>query len=258
MARPASPHSAAKRTADGGLIRLAGSEDQLRASAVLRDHLNPLGEERQYVVALNLASTTPEWLRNLGGEPMALGLDLKGGAHFVLQVDMEQALGKRLSDEVEKIKDMLREQRVRYRRADDAVTGNTIRMGFVTADLRNRAIEVIEEEFRQPNYLLEETNVDGRPGFTITVQEARIDEIESNAIEQNLTGLRNRINQLGVAEPLVQKLGGSRIAIDLPGVQDSADAKRKINKFANLEFRLVAAANDRPSKSTSGPTRVAW
>ena len=242
-----------ERTADGGLIRLAGSEDQLRASAVLRDHLNPLGEERQYVVALNLASTTPEWLRNLGGEPMALGLDLKGGAHFVLQVDMEQALGKRLSDEVEKIKDMLREQRVRYRRADDAVTGNTIRMGFVTADLRDRAIEVIEEEFRQPNYLLEETNVDGRPGFTITVQEARIDEIESNAIEQNLTGLRNRINQLGVAEPLVQKLGGSRIAIDLPGVQDSADAKRKINKFANLEFRLVAAANDRPSEIDEWP-----
>ena len=242
-----------ERTPDGGLIRLASSEDQLRASAVLRDHLNPLGEERQYVVALNLASTTPEWLRNLGGEPMALGLDLKGGAHFVLQVDMEQALGKRLSDEVEKIKDMLREQRVRYRRADDAVTDNTIRMGFVTADLRDRAIEVIEEEFRQPNYLLEETNVDGRPGFTITVQEARIDEIESNAIEQNLTGLRNRINQLGVAEPLVQKLGGSRIAIDLPGVQDSADAKRKINKFANLEFRLVAAANDRPSEIDEWP-----
>ena len=242
-----------ERTADGGLIRVASSQDQLRASAVLRDHLNPLGEERQYVVALNLASTTPEWLRNLGGEPMALGLDLKGGAHFVLQVDMEQALGKRLSDEVEKIKDMLREQRVRYRRADDAVTGNTIRMGFVTADLRDRAIEVIEEEFRQPNYLLEETNVDGRPGFTITVQEARIDEIESNAIEQNLTGLRNRINQLGVAEPLVQKLGGSRIAIDLPGVQDSADAKRKINKFANLEFRLAAAANDRPSEIDEWP-----
>ena len=242
-----------ERTADGGLIRLASSQDQLRASAVLRDHLNPLGEERQYVVALNLASTTPEWLRNLGGEPMALGLDLKGGAHFVLQVDMEQALGKRLNDEVEKIKDMLREQRVRYRRADDAVTGSTIRMGFVTADLRDRAIEVIEEEFRQPNYLLEETNVDGRPGFAITVQEDRIDEIESNAIEQNLTGLRNRINQLGVAEPLVQKLGGSRIAIDLPGVQDSADAKRKINKFANLEFRLAAAANDRPSEIDEWP-----
>ena len=238
---------------NGGLIRLTSSEDQLRASALLRDHLNPPGKERQYVVALNLASTTPQWLSDLGGEPMALGLDLKGGAHFVLQVDMAQALGKRLNDEVEKIKDMLREERVRYRRTDDAVAGNTIRMGFVTAQLRDRAIKIIEDEFRQPNYLLAETDVDGRPGFAITVQQARIDEIESSAVEQNLTGLRNRINQLGVAEPLVQKLGGSRIVIDLPGVQDSADAKRKINKFANLEFRLVAAADDRPSEIDEWP-----
>ena len=242
-----------ERIPDGGLIRVTSSEDQLRASALLRDHLNPAGEERQYVVALNLASTTPLWLRDIGGEPMALGLDLKGGAHFVLQVDMEQALAKRLGDEVEKIKDMLREQRVRYRRTDDAVRGHSIRMGFVTAQLRDRAITIIEEEFREPSYTLAEADVDGRPGFVITVEQAKVDEIESNAIEQNLTGLRNRINQLGVAEPLVQKLGGSRIVIDLPGVQDSADAKRKINKFANLEFRLVAAANDRPSEIDEWP-----
>ncbi len=242
-----------ERIPDGGLIRVTSSEDQLRASALLRDHLNPAGEERQYVVALNLASTTPLWLRDIGGEPMALGLDLKGGAHFVLQVDMEQALAKRLGDEVEKVKDMLREQRVRYRRTDDAVRGHSIRMGFVTAQLRDRAITIIEEEFREPSYTLAEADVDGRPGFVITVQQAKVDEIESNAIEQNLTGLRNRINQLGVAEPLVQKLGGSRIVIDLPGVQDSADAKRKINKFANLEFRLVAAANDRPSEIDEWP-----
>ena len=235
-------------SADGGLIRVASSDDQLRASSVLRDYLNPLGEDRQYVIALNLASTTPAWLRALGGEPMALGLDLKGGAHFVLQVDMAQALDKRLGDELEKIKDMLREQRVRYRRTDNAVVGSDIRLGFITADLRDRALTIIEDEFRQPDYMITEADVDGRPGFVVTVQQAKIDEIESNAIEQNLTGLRNRINQLGVAEPLVQKLGGSRIVIDLPGVQDSAEAKRKIDKFANLEFRLEAAANDRPAE----------
>ena len=233
---------------DGGLIRVASSDDQLRASSVLGDYLNPLGEDRQYVIALNLASTTPAWLRALGGEPMALGLDLKGGAHFVLQVDMAQALDKRLGDELEKIKDMLREQRVRYRRTDNAVVGSDIRLGFITADLRDRALTIIEDEFRQPDYMIAEADVDGRPGFIVTVQQAKIDEIESNAIEQNLTGLRNRINQLGVAEPLVQKLGGSRIVIDLPGVQDSAEAKRKIDKFANLEFRLEAAANDRPAE----------
>ena len=233
--------------ADGGLIRVGSSEDQLRGSSLLRQRLNPAGEERQYVVALNLASTTPLWLRDLGGEPMALGLDLKGGAHFVLQVDMDQALAKRLGDEVEKIKDLLREQRIRYRRADNAVSGNAIRIGFVTPDLRARAVAIIEEEFRQPDYIVSEEEVEGRPGVVVTVQQAKIDEIEDTAIEQNLTGLRNRINQLGVAEPLVQKLGGSRIVIDLPGVQDSAEAKRKLNKFANLEFRLEAQANDRPS-----------
>ena len=242
------PVIAKERIPEGGLLRVADAEDQLRGSALLRDHLNPPGEERQFVVALNLASTTPEWLKAIGGEPMPLGLDLKGGAHFVLQVDMEEALAKRLTDEVEKIKDMLREERVRYRSTANAVQGDVIRMGFATAQLRDRAMATIEEEFREPDYLLAQADVGGRPGFEITVQEARIDEIESNAIEQNLTGLRNRINQLGVAEPLVQKLGGSRIVIDLPGVQDAADAKRKINKFANLEFRLEAAADDRPSE----------
>ena len=242
------PVIAKERIPDGGLLRVGDAEAQLRGSALLREYLNPPGEERQFVVALNLASTTPEWLKGMGGEPMALGLDLKGGAHFVLQVDMEEALAKRLTDEVEKIKDMLREERVRYRSTANAVQGETILMGFVTGQLRDRAVAIIEDEFREPDYLLAEADVDGRPGFEITVQEAKIDEIESNAIEQNLTGLRNRINQLGVAEPLVQKLGGSRIVIDLPGVQDAADAKRKINKFANLEFRLEAAADDRPSE----------
>ena len=233
---------------DGGLIRLASSDDQLRGSTILRSRLNPAGEERQYVVALNLASTTPDWLQALGGEPMALGLDLKGGAHFVLQVDMDQALSKRLGDEAEKIKDLLREERIRYRRTDDAVSGTDIRISFLNPDLRERAVAVIEEEFRQPDYAVAEALVDGRPGIVVTVQQAKIDEIEDTAIEQNLTGLRNRINQLGVAEPLVQKLGGSRIVIDLPGVQDSAEAKRKLDKFANLEFRLEAQANDRPSE----------
>ena len=235
-------------TPAGSLLRVATNSDQLRGSALLQEHLNPPGQERQFVVALHLASTTPDWLRAIGGEPMTLGLDLKGGAHFVLQVDMAEALAKRLADEVEKIKDLLREARVRYRRADDAVQAEGIRMSFVTAQQRDRALAIVEEEFRLPDYVVETAAVDGRPGFAIIVQDAKIAEIESNAVEQNLTGLRNRINQLGVAEPLVQKLGRSRIVIDLPGVQDSAEAKRKINKFANLEFRLAAAANDRPSE----------
>ncbi|MDE0422065.1 MAG: protein translocase subunit SecD [Gammaproteobacteria bacterium] len=237
----------------GGLIRVSDANDQLQAGALLQERLNPLGEERQFVIAFNLASTTPEWLRGVGAEPMTLGLDLRGGAHFVLQVDMEEAVSKRLADEVEKIKDMLREERIRYRSSDNAVQGNTLSVSFVTPQLRDRAIEVIEDEFRQPDYVLETVDVGGRPGFVITVQDAKLREIESSAIEQNLTGLRNRINQLGVAEPLVQRLGRARIVIDLPGVQDSAEAKRKIDKIANLEFRLEAAANDRPSEIEQWP-----
>jgi len=237
----------------GGLIRVSNANDQLYAGAILQEHLNPLGEDRQFVVAFNLASTTPDWLRAIGAEPMTLGLDLKGGAHFLLQVDMEEAVAKRLTDEVEKIKDMLREERIRYRSTDDAVQGNTLAVSFATPQLRDRAIEVIEDEFRQPDYLLEPTEFVGRAGFVITVQDAKLREIESSAIEQNLTGLRNRINQLGVAEPLVQRLGRARIAIDLPGVQDSAEAKRKIDKFANLEFRLEAVANDRASEIEQWP-----
>ena len=234
--------------AGAGLIRVADSDGQLRGSALLGDHLNPVGQARRFVVALNLASTTPAWLSRIGGVPMTLGLDLRGGAHFVLQVDMEEALGKRLGDEAEKIRDMLRAERIRYRRGADSVQGDTIRLGFANEDARDRAVGIVEEDFRMPDFLLAEAQVDGRPGITVTVQDSKKREIEANAVEQNLTGLRNRINELGVAEPLVQKLGGSRIVIDLPGVQDSAEAKRKLDKFANLEFRLEAAAGERPSE----------
>ena len=238
---------------DGGLIRVADAGDQLRASALLQERLNPPGDERQYVVAFNLASSTPDWLSGIGAQPMTLGLDLRGGAHFLLQVDMVEALSKRLADESEKIKDMLREERIRYRSTDIVIEGQTMRFAFATPQLRDQAVAVIEDEFREPDYLLESIDVGNRAGFLITVQNDKIREIESNAVEQNLTGLRNRINQLGVAEPLVQRLGGNRIVIDLPGVQDSADAKRKINKFANLEFRLEAQANDRPSEIDRWP-----
>ncbi|MYB37671.1 MAG: protein translocase subunit SecD [Gammaproteobacteria bacterium] len=235
----------------GALLRLESNEAQLRASALLDAALNPAGEERRYIIALSLASTTPQWLANIGGKPMAKGLDLAGGIHFVLQVDMVEALAKRLGDELQKAKDVLREERLRYRSPDDAVmTGdvNAIQLGFSTPSSRERAIEVLEEEFREPDYVIDEATVDGFPGLTVTVQDSKLDEIESTAIEQNLTGLRNRVNQLGVSEPLVQRLGGSRIVIDLPGVQDSARAKRILDKFANLEFRLVSLPEDRPSE----------
>ena len=247
------PVAGTELAGQGGLIRVSDADDQLRAGAILQERLNPPGDERQFVVAFNLASTTPDWLKGIGAQPMTLGLDLKGGAHFVLQVDMAEAVAKRLADELEKIKDMLREERIRYHGTDDAVQGDTLVVSFATPQLRERAVAVIEDEFRQPDYVLESVEAGGRPGFVITVQDAKLREIEDSAIEQNLTGLRNRINQLGVAEPLVQRLGRARIGIDLPGVQDSAEAKRKIDKIANLEFRLEAAANNRASDIEQWP-----
>ena len=237
-----------EQTDRGGMIRLASNDDQLRGNAILNAAFNPEGEVQQYVVAPNLAQTTPQWLRDLGGVPMALGLDLAGGLHFVLQVDIEQALAKRLDDEVTKIKDELRSERVRYRPSDNAVSGNSLAIAFNSASFRDRAIALIEDDFAPPDYLLESTTIEGRPGFRVTVEDSKIREIESTAIDQNLTSLRKRVNELGVAEPLVQKLGRSRIVIDLPGVQDSARAKSIIGKFANLEFRLVADSQDRPAE----------
>ena len=164
---------------------------------------------------------------------------------------MVEALAKRLGDELQKAKDVLREERIRYRSPDAAVTTgdiNAFRLGFSTPGLRDRASETLEAEFREPDFVIEEATVEGRPGLLVAVQDSKLDEIETTAIDQNLTGLRNRVNQLGVSEPLVQKLGGSRIVIDLPGVQDSARAKRILDKFANLEFRLAALPDDRPSE----------
>ena len=237
-----------------GLIRVKHSRDQLRGHLLLDEHLNPPGDERQFVVAFSQASTTPPWLQNIGGRPMSLGLDLRGGAHFVLQVDMVEAIVSRLEDEMQKAKDMLRQGRIRYRRSDTTVTVgdvNMFRIGFHTEALQERAFVLLKDEFRQPDYLLERGTFEGRPSLEVSMQDHRLDQIEANAIEQNLTGLRNRINQLGVSEPVVQRLGESRIVIDLPGVQDSTRAKRILDRFATLEFRLEASASDYPSETSS-------
>ena len=231
----------------GAQIRLHDDETQLTARALLEQRLNPIGRERQFVIALNLAPTTPDWLQSLGSQPMTLGLDLAGGIHFVLQVNMESAIQKQLEDELEKIKNLLREDNIRYVPSDDSIDERSLRVAFLTAESRQQAFELIESTYAGPNYEIE--LLEGEyPTIRVTTTEDRIEEIEDISIEQNLTGLRSRVNELGVAEPLVQRLGSSRIVIDLPGVQDSSEAKRIIDKFATLEFRLAAFPGDRPSE----------
>ena len=231
----------------GAQIRIYDDETQLRARALLERRLNPIGRERQFVIALNLAPTTPDWLQSLGSQPMTLGLDLAGGIHFVLQVNMESAIKNQLEDELEKIKNLLREDNIRYVPLDEPIDERSLRIAFSNADVREQAFELIETAYSGPNYEIE--LLEGEyPTIQVTTTEDRIEEIEDISIEQNLTGLRSRVNELGVAEPLVQRLGSSRIVIDLPGVQDSSEAKRIIDKFATLEFRLVAFPGDRPSQ----------
>ena len=134
-------------TPTGGLIRVETNEDQLRGRNVLDDILNPSNTVRNHVIALNLASTTPAWLESIGGKPMALGLDLSGGIHFLLEVDIESAIAKRLDDEAKNVRNQLRDARIRYSRSDDLVRDQAIRIGFTNAAMRDRAIEQLREDY---------------------------------------------------------------------------------------------------------------
>ena len=238
----------ADRIATGAQLRLHSDVDQLRAKSILEARLNPTGMDRQFVVALNLAETTPSWLRDIGAKPMTLGLDLAGGIHFVLQVDMTSAIEDNMNDESQKVRALLRDADIRYLAGNTTIQDTTLNVAFATAQLRNLGLEKIDESYGPPNYEVATTESDAGFVVQITVTEDRLSEIENVAIEQNLTGLRSRVNELNVSEPLVQRLGGSRIVVDLPGVQDSSEAKRILGKFATLEFRLGAKASDRPSQ----------
>ncbi|GHB11132.1 protein translocase subunit SecD [Modicisalibacter luteus] len=229
-----------EQEASSTLIRLQDAEQQLAA----RDIVNQaLGEN--YTVALNLAESTPGWLESLGASPMNLGLDLRGGVHFALEVDMEAALTQRLEVNASAIRESLRDERIRYR--DTTVDGRTLTITLANEEDRSQARAVISREF--PNFQYE--NRDGGRGavLAMTLTEQQVNEIQDYAINQNLTTLRNRVNELGVAEPLVQRQGPNRIVVELPGVQDTAAAKRVVGATANLEFRL-AARPDTPANET--------
>jgi preprotein translocase subunit SecD len=228
-----------------GLIRVDTDDHQLRGRDVVAAALNSKSQGR-YVVALNRASTTPRWLQDLGGKPISLGLDLSGGVHFLLQVDMDKFIGDRMASNEEAIRDLLVAERVRYA-GRDWVSGQQLNIPFQTEEGRDQAEGLIDEQF--DGFQILSRDVDGQPGLRLTLTPGKLRELEDLAISQNLTSLRNRVNELGVSEPLVQRLGSSRILLDLPGIQDSARAKEIINKFANLEFRLVAKPGARPSQT---------
>jgi len=215
----------------GALLRLTKQEDQLPAKDVVR---KALGDD--YVVALNLAPTTPQWLRNLGASPMKLGLDLSGGVHFLLEVDMDKAMSARLKVYEGEVKSLLRKERVRYRSLPQQ--DGDIQLGFSDDASREQARSLIRKNFN--DFELTTTERNGLSVLRLAITPAKVAEIREYSIKQNLTTVRNRVNELGVAEPLVQRQGANRIVVELPGVQDTAEAKRILGKTANLEFRLGA------------------
>ena len=217
-----------------GLIRLEDDVSQRRAQALI--HRRMLQDKENVVVALNLAATTPDWLRSLGAEPMKYGLDLRGGVHFLMEVDTARNIDERIDGTSTDIKRRLMKERIRYAAVERE--GNTLRAEFNSQDDRDRADDAIASEYQ--DYVVTSDDSGTRPALLFTVTQESIDQLVDFAVSQNVQTIRNRVNELGVSEPLVQKLGSTRIVVDLPGVQDSAKAKDILGKVATLEFRLEA------------------
>ncbi len=230
------PYFQAELNGGSALIRFPTDDSQLKARTLIQRTLHDV--KGDYIVALNAAPTTPEWLSDIGAEPMKYGLDLRGGVHFLMEVDTEKTVGDRIEELEQEIKRTLRDRsdRIRYTGFETPSRGVLI-ASFATEELRDRARAKIESQFGQFQIT---TGEDDEYFVTLTMTEQAIKEMEDFAVHQNLQTIRNRVNELGVSEPLVQRLGRSRIVVDLPGVQDTAAAKKILGKVATLEFRLEA------------------
>ena len=219
------------------IIRFNDEESQLKARAVVEEALG-----RNFVVALNLAPATPGWLQRLGAEPMFLGLDLRGGVHFLMEVDMDAAIARAEDRYMSDLRGQLRADKVRYRtitRAGEA--GLLIR--FRDDNERDRGLELLEEDFAELEAAVVE-NEAGESQLRAVIREEVLLEVRRLALQQNITTLRKRVNELGVAEPVIQQQGLDRVVVQLPGVQDTARAKEILGATATLEFRLVDEKHD--------------
>ncbi len=226
------------------LVRFDNTDVQLRAFGEVKEALGS-----RYVAALNLAPATPAWLRSLGAEPMYLGLDLRGGVHFLLEVDMKEALAKAVDRYATDFRTTLREAKVRY--LGVSRDGESLLVKFKTEADRDKALSALGDEMRT-ELELEATQAGETPAIRATIREERIREIQRFAVKQNMTALRKRVNELGVAEPIVQQQGVNRIVVQLPGVQDTARAKRILGATATLEFRLVDEEADAFTAQSTG------
>ena len=226
------------------LIRLESYEDQLKVKDLLSSDLGS-----DVIIALNLAQTTPDWLSDIGGEPMKLGLDLRGGVHFLMQVDTEAAIKNRQNGTLQDIRRRLREENIRYTNAyiDEDLS--------IVLSLNDETNTTAADSFIDKNYpqFVSTPQQNLKNSIKLVLSEEEVDQIESDAIDQNLTTLRNRVNELGVSEPIVQRQGKKRIVVQLPGIQDTAEAKKILGKTATLEFHLEAQLDTPRSRKTSYP-----
>ncbi|MFY8273614.1 protein translocase subunit SecD [Pseudoalteromonas sp. SSDWG2] len=213
------------------LVRFKNVEQQLKAQDVLRDNLS-----EDYISAINMAPAQPQWLKAIGGNPMKLGLDLSGGVHFTMEVDMVTAMDNALNQMEQDFRSDLREEKLRYRTIRRVAGSDSVQVVMRSEEDKDAAEKFLQG--RYPNYLFsDDSNNDS--GFVVAMSELRIKELRDYAIKQNETIIRNRINQIGVAEPNVQRQGAERIIVQLPGVQDTARAKEILGATATLEFREV-------------------
>ena len=228
------------------LIRTDSYQNQLKIKDLLSS-----SQMNDVVVALNLAPTTPDWLSDIGANPMKLGLDLRGGVHFLMQVDTDTAIKNRQDGTLQDLRIRFREEKIRYAQAK-VDTDRSILLEFNNPKTREEAEELIEDIYNQFNYPL---TSDNDLSLKLFLSDLEIEQIESDAIDQNLTTLRNRVNELGVSEPIVQRQGKKRIVVQLPGIQDTAEAKNILGKTATLEFHLEAQMDTPRSRKTSYPFR---
>lgn len=228
------------------LIRTDTYQNQLKLKDLLSRSL-----VNDVVIALNLAPTTPKWLMDIGANPMKLGLDLRGGVHFLMQVDTETAIKNRQNGTLQDLRIRFREEKIRYNQA--IVQGDSsILLKFNNLESKEKAEEFINDNYTQFNLPLISNEINS---LELSLSDIEIEQIESDAIDQNLTTLRNRVNELGVSEPIVQRQGKKRIVVQLPGIQDTAEAKNILGKTATLEFHLEAQMDTPRSRKTSYPYR---
>ncbi len=216
-------------------VRFADTDTQLKAKDVLQSVLG-----NGYVVALNLLSDSPQWLTDIGALPMYLGLDLRGGVHFLLQVDMKGALSKSLDRFSVDIRGNLREEKIRYKGLDRE--GSQIIIKFGDTESRARASDEINKSYDDLN--LREQDVEEEFHLAVAIKQEALKRMQDSAVQQNIITLRNRVNELGVAEPIIQQAGADRVVVQLPGVQDTAKAKDILGRTATLELRMVDEEHD--------------